>query len=1026
LKPRIAVAALIASLAVLGLVAMPAAAVAPVVAIEDATEVAYTTAVVKGEVNPEGQSTVWRLQYSTQADFSSDVHTVEEETTESGTPVQSQLTGLTPGTTYYARLQAENADGTVEDVTTAFETKAVAAPTISNFAIASIASEGAHLEAEVDPNGTDPAFDAEWHFECTPTCKGLAGGTVPAGATGDELKVANDATGLLPHTFYTVTVFATNKGGTAEKTKAFQTGGAGPLVASFAAGPVQSDRVMLNGEVDPRGSATVYWFEWGTEDCSQPGAGCQSIPAERDASAGDGSYYRWVQRQLTGLSPSTTYHFRLVAENEHGTTEGPDETFTTAAPEPSTCPNEALRSEQQSTYLGNCRAYEMVSPPDKNGAEVIPQTDKTHVATDGDAVTFASLGGFGGLSGSTADFEYLSRRSGEPGTNGWSTHGINPLHRAGTFPAYLTDGNNTTFENGFAPDLSSAIYRTWRPLTAGSNTAEVSNLYRVDNLGTAAESVQLLTDSTSPLPDWFSNPEIAQLALLNKPKFAGASTDLGHVAFESPLDLTADAPSYPLFCGLFGLGCPMKLYDNDNGTVHLVGRIPSSGSECDDSAGSPDPCVAAESSQAALSANYKLYSERAISADGRRIYFQSPEFVEAGPIYLREDGIHTEQVTAEGKFWDASRDGSRAFFSTSEQLLPEDTDGAPDLYMFEPEAPPGSRLTLISIGSAGSDGYFEQAIGASADGHYVYFVSDGELIAGGPPDVFMGVYVWHDGQLKLIGNLPGINVAKLSGPRVGWQVPEGATMGRVSPDGRHLLFMSNRDKGLVGFGGFGGYEHQGFQEFYLYDADSGRLACASCNPSGKAGVTDAVLGARKDAGSSAITGDGPQALSEDGRYVFFSSGDALVPQDTNGLYDAYEYDSVTGEVHLLSSGTEHSPSYVLDASPDGRDAYIATRQRLLGWDHDESYDLYDARVDGGFPEPAPEPAACTGDSCRSGVNPAPAAPTAASQNPGEGNPRPRCPKGKRRVGGRCVKKHHRHHRKQQSRRRAGADRRTAR
>src|SRR5690242_5708195 len=88
--------------------------------------------------------------------------------------------------------------------------------------------------------------------------------------------------------------------------------------------------------------------------------------------------------------------------------------------------------------LPDGRGYELVSPPDKNGAEVIPQTYKTHVTPDGNGVTFAALGGFGSLDGSGFDFEYLSRRTAEPGTSGWSTHGINPLERPATLPAVLT------------------------------------------------------------------------------------------------------------------------------------------------------------------------------------------------------------------------------------------------------------------------------------------------------------------------------------------------------------------------------------------------------------------------------------------------------------------------------------------------------------------------------------------------------------------------------------------------------------
>jgi len=629
------------------------------------------------------------------------------------------------------------------------------------------------------------------------------------------------------------------------------------------------------------------------------------------------------------------------------------------------CPNEAIR-EEQGSKLSDCRAYELVSPSDKNGAEVLTKTDKTHVAPDGNGVTFSSLGGFGSVEGSAFDFEYLSRRTAQPGTSGWSTHGINPLGHSATLPAAITSANISTFVDGFARDLGAAIYKTWRPLTDAPNVADFSNLYRIGGLSGGARTVQLMSDAVAPIPDpdtWFSFP----FASLIKPQLAGVSDDLRHVALESRLDLTSDAPPYTGLCAFIGLGCPTKLYENADGAVRLVGRIPQApDTACDDVAG--PACVAADSSQAALSATIGLYSKLAVSADGGRIYFQAPAVNGPGSIYLREDGVRTEQVAANGEFWTASADGSRAFFTTNDQLLPADTDGSPDLYMYDRSAPAGSRLTLISDGGSSDPNYVEAVVGTNADGRYVYFVCDGELIPGGPPVPAMGLYVWHDGQLRLIGTLPDISVAKVDGPRVGWGSLEAAITSRVTPDGRHLLFMSTNDNGLVGHGGYAGAGNDGHQEFYLYDADSGRLVCASCNPTKRTATTDAVIGVRENSGGSTTTSDGPQALSDDGRRVFFNTAEALVPEDTNGRPDAYEYDATSASVHLLSSGKSTVASYVLDASPSGDDVYIVTRDRLVGWDVDDRYDLYDARVGGGFPEPTSTSARCDGEACRGSLS----------------------------------------------------------
>src|SRR5215203_1518134 len=153
-------------------------------------------------------------------------------------------------------------------------------------------------------------------------------------------------------------------------------------------------------------------------------------------------------------------------------------------------------------------------------------------------------------------------------------------------------------------------------------------------------------------------------------------------------------------------------------------------------------------------------------------------------------------------------------------------------------------------------------------------------------------------------------------------------------------------------------------------------------------------------------------LSEDGRRVFFSSKEALVPQDTNGAYDAYQYDSESGKIRLLSSGASSEDSYFLDAGTSGDDVFFATKEQLVGWDVDNAYDLYDARVGGGFAEPAAVPAICEGEGCMgpAAVQPGGLKPPSASFR-GRGNVK-KCPKGKRKVHRkgkvRCVKKHKKH------------------
>jgi len=227
--------------------------------------------------------------------------------------------------------------------------------------------------------------------------------------------------------------------------------------------------------------------------------------------------------------------------------------------------------------------------------------------------------------------------------------------------------------------------------------------------------------------------------------------------------------------------------------------------------------------------------------------------------------------------------------------------------------------------------------------------------------------------------------------------------------------MTRSDVGFRGRGGFAGYAHDGFRELYLYNADTGTLVCASCNPTGRAATTDALLDVRDKAALSRQTSDNSHALSNDGRHVFFTTAEALVPADVNGTLDAYEYDTPTAAVHLISRGTDSSPSYFIDASTSGNDVFFVTRERLVRWDVDNAYDLYDARVGGGFPEPDPSAPSCSGEDCKgqSALSPAlglvtSSAVRGAGDAAGKLRRHRRCARGKvlRRVRGkvRCIKR----------------------
>jgi len=720
--------------------------------------------------------------------------------------------------------------------------------------------------------------------------------------------------------------------------------------------------------------------------------------------------------------------------------------------------------------LPDGRAYEMVSPPQKNGGDVIPDTQRTRAAVDGNAIGFTSLAGFAGNRGAGISNDYVSVRSTSPhpGSNGWTTHGVMPAMRALSAPALLAQ-MEPTYVGEFSADLNRGLLFVWGALNDDPNVDAVGNLYRNGALRSPGGGVYdlvtacpLCESTATPLPDYPSGAQAVNL----RPTLAEASPDFDHVAFESLESLTADAPAQPDACNIsapdfsFPSSCHAHVYQWDDGNLTLAGRVPAAPAvECDDAAG--PACVPADVSLAGqgTGVSRSMINNRTphVVSDGRdghiRVFFTQPtddsgqttdelgnstsvNRAFAGRIFMRVDATSTVQLNdsertlpadayAPAHFLDASPDGGRAFFMTAQALTDDaPADGSIKLYMYDARKPPSApdNLTLLSLDSEPADGSsgIRATIGVSDDGHYVYFAAGGQLVSGKP--LGASLYLWHDGVLSYIGPSPeGLALSENIAARVNWVLSP--RQARVTPDGRHLLFSTIDGAGLTGYD-HGSCESEfglGCRELYVYSAETGALACASCNPSGARATTMATVATWEHSGAATTSWHQNHALADDGSRVFFTTGDALVPEDVNGRRDAYEYDVASRTVHLLSTGVNTSDSYFMDASANGDDAFILTRQPLVGWDGDSAFDLYDARVGGGFPEPV-APLDCAGDACQGDQSSPPAAgPVATTVFQGAGNVKPHharkhCKRRfvRKRVRGRvrCVKKrgHHRNHR----------------
>ncbi|NLT05375.1 MAG: hypothetical protein GXY03_03600 [Solirubrobacterales bacterium] len=243
-------------------------------------------------------------------------------------------------------------------------------------------------------------------------------------------------------------------------------------------------------------------------------------------------------------------------------------------------------------------------------------------------------------------------------------------------------------------------------------------------------------------------------------------------------------------------------------------------------------------------------------------------------------------------------------------------------------------------GSANAVG---EILGVSDDAGVVYFTTAGnQLVAGGPVDPTPKIYRWEDGEVTYVA------AANVTGST-------SATKAMTTPDGRHLMFMSNT-------AGVTAAPTAGTIQQYRYDSADGSLVCTSCRTDGSPSTTSARL----DQFVSFMMIDRKRRrwLSDDGR-VFFETAEPLESRDTNGAVDVYTYADPAEGPRLISDGRTTSDARFADASSDGATVFFATRGQLTGWDTDERQDLYAARVGGGLPAPNDRPGgACSGDACQ--------------------------------------------------------------
>jgi hypothetical protein len=777
-----------------------------------------------------------------------------------------------------------------------------------------------------------------------------------------------------------------------------------PAVSATAASGVTSTFARLSGDVDPFGADTTYQFQYLTEAQFNANGGsfagaavAPAAPVDIGSGGEAGDLVEAVSEPLGGLAPGTTYRFRLVASNEVGVSEGEEGAGGEAAHTLTTKP--AVVSG-----LPDGRAYELVTPPDKEGGEDLfreasisdTSEDEGVASESGDQFLLQTRTAFGSFPASGGNLYVFSRHPavGDPAREEWGyTSLASPvlgLQNLGTGLGAVEPGDFSrvavTDQVGApASEAGMAVTTLLGPPGGPYATLHIDQSNHVSDITNRFAS---------------AGPE-------ERTVVEGASRDMGVVLLRSTDPALAEGGlckgdlcvEHPL------LEHPIPyLYEWSGGEFTRL--------DGDGSGESIGECGAALGN-GIFFGDHEDAEDGAVSADGSKVFFTAPDpgVASAGvkgcqvpsEVYLRS-GEETIEVSApeadapeatahyDAAFRGATEDGSRVFFTSEGELTANDA-GIHDVELYEYDTET-RKLTRVSAGASGDAAgdvvpFGETMVGiccrdvpgivVTSDGSRVYFTGRGVLAsanAEGKAPVAgennMYVYEPQTGRTAFIATVP-------SGARHFEYEPE------ASLDGRYLLFQG-----------------RGSCELERYDADTESLVCV---------VSEFVLppSFMQDTDERSFP---PHAMADDGS-VFFNTAASLVPQATNGVTDVYEWHE--GQISLLSSGQDSLPSFFLGASPDGANVFIGTHARLVPADTGSGGNVYDARVcTTAEPCIAPPPAReglCEGDACsHPAAAPSDATPGSATFS-GQGDltppppttPRAKtCAKPKKLSKGRCV------------------------
>ncbi len=538
----------------------------------------------------------------------------------------------------------------------------------------SVAQSTATVTGHVDPDGAGTITECFFEFGPT-TTYGNSTPCVPAAPINSQTDVQATLSNLSSGHIYHYRVVAVNALGRAAGSDFTLTTSAPPSINSFSSSDLTATTAILHATIIPNSLDTTYHFEYGTT--TQYGT---NVPIP-DEDLGAGSEPVAVSELIENLVKAT-YHFRVVAENELGTTVSEDQTFNFFPPD---CPNRTIRQATGSDYLPDCRAYELVSPGSAGNVLLTPNEEVPVSTYATDPARLAFMGSFGVLTGTEPpnglDDLYTATRT----PSGWHTSFIGKKGN---------EVQDNCFENA-NPQLSVfLVFRCEYFIFQGVEQPPTNLPFIFDSGG-------------NPLGRWPVSWSLIPGADASKGALQ-PSPDFSHMAFSS--NNVAFAPN-----GLDHAPGSAYDYNTETGSTKIISY-----------AANGDP-IGQEPGNVSVKGEFILFpgvvptefyagkprsgdTHPSVSRDGSHILMSTssgpyeqftPEPIKPVRLYMRVDDMLTYEVSngKPVKYVGMTEDGSKVFFLSNEHLTADDHDTSADLYMWSEET---DTVTRISAGESGT------------------------------------------------------------------------------------------------------------------------------------------------------------------------------------------------------------------------------------------------------------------------------------------------------------------------------------